>query len=86
MIGGGSRNAFLNQLTADTLGVPVVAGPVECTAAGNVMVQAQAAGEVADLADMRLRIADSIATTRYEPDVTVDVTDVYTRFVALPVK
>ena len=40
IIGGGSRNAFLNQLTADMLGVPVVAGPSECTALGNVMIQA----------------------------------------------
>lgn len=57
VIGGGSRNDFLNQMTADAIGVDVIAGPVECTAAGNIMVQAKAAGEVADLADMRRAIA-----------------------------
>lgn len=46
IIGGGSRNAFLNQLTADVLAIPVVAGPTECTALGNIMVQVSAATPV----------------------------------------
>ena len=67
VIGGGSRNAFLNQLTADACAVPVVAGPAEATAIGNIMVQAMAAGKVADLADMRRIIARNIPTEVFHP-------------------
>ncbi len=45
VIGGGSRNDLLNQFTANAIGIPVVAGPSEATAIGNVMIQAMAAGE-----------------------------------------
>lgn len=84
VIGGGSKNAFLNQMTADALGVPVVAGPVECTAAGNVMVQAQAAGEVGDLANMRVAISRSVETTRFTPQASEGWPEAYARFTALP--
>lgn len=67
VIGGGSRNALLNQMTADSLGVEVVAGPMECTAAGNIMVQAKAAGEVASLADMRAIIYRSNEMKVFHP-------------------
>lgn len=46
VVGGGSRNALLNQLTADALGIPVVAGPMEATALGNVALQARALGAI----------------------------------------
>ncbi len=46
IIGGGCRNALLNRLTADVLGIPVIAGPVEATAIGNILVQAIAKGEI----------------------------------------
>lgn len=55
VIGGGARNAYLNQATADAADRPVRAGPVEATAAGNVMIQAIACGEVASLAEARQR-------------------------------
>lgn len=67
VIGGGSANQLLNQMTADTLGIPVVAGPVEGTAIGNIMIQAKAAGLVKDRWEMRGIIRDSIQTTTYEP-------------------
>ena len=51
MIGGGARNELLCQLTADVLGRQVLAGPVEATALGNVLVQARAAGELGSLAE-----------------------------------
>ena len=67
VIGGGARNALLCQLTADITGRAVLAGPVEATALGNVLVQARAAGELASLADMRAVSAASFAPVPYEP-------------------
>lgn len=67
IIGGGSRNAFLNQLTADACGVPVIAGPAEATSLGNIMLQAVAAGEVENLAHMRRIIAKNVETTSFTP-------------------
>ena len=68
IIGGGSANALLNQWTADALGIPVVAGPTEATAIGNVMIQAKAAGLVQDRWDMRRMIADAFAVKTYNPN------------------
>ncbi|MBQ6881052.1 MAG: rhamnulokinase [Alistipes sp.] len=67
VIGGGAQNELLNQMTADACGIPVVAGPSEATALGNVMVQARAAGLVGSLAEMRSYILRSIETKRFEP-------------------
>ena len=53
IVGGGSRNQVLNQFVADATGRPVVAGPTEATAAGNVLVQAIGAGQLQSLADAR---------------------------------
>jgi len=67
VIGGGARNALLCQLTADMTGCEVLAGPVEATALGNVLVQARAAGELGSLADMRAVSAASFEPVHYEP-------------------
>jgi rhamnulokinase len=67
VVGGGSRNAYLNQATADATGKPVLAGPVEATAAGNVIVQAVAAGRLGSIADGRAALARGLALTRFEP-------------------
>ncbi len=67
VVGGGSRNALLCQLTADACQLPVVAGPVEAAALGNVLVQARAAGVVSDLPAMRGLIAHTQPVRRYEP-------------------
>jgi rhamnulokinase len=67
IIGGGSQNELLNQLTANALGVPVWAGPVEATAMGNILVQAMAAGEVADLASLRQVVRNSVTPKIFEP-------------------
>ena len=53
IIGGGSQNKLLNRLTQQALGIPVEAGPVEATAIGNILTQALAKGEVADIHEMR---------------------------------
>lgn len=68
VIGGGSRNNLLNQFTCNAVGVPVVAGPSECTAIGNIMLQAKAAGIVEDIAAMRRLIAASIETATFTPE------------------
>ena len=67
IIGGGSLNNYLNQFTADSLGVEVLAGPQEGTAIGNIMLQAKASGDVSDIWDMRRIIANSIELKRFEP-------------------
>jgi rhamnulokinase len=67
LVGGGSRNALLCQLTADATGLPVVAGPVEAAALGNALVQARARGLVADLAGMRDLVRRSESPRTYEP-------------------
>ena len=67
IIGGGSLNKYLNQFTADALGVEVLAGPQECTAIGNIMLQAKSSGDVADVWQMRRIIADSVDMVAYHP-------------------
>jgi rhamnulokinase len=67
IVGGGSRNAYLNQATADATGRPVIAGPVEATAAGNLIVQAVAAGRLGSIAEGRERLARAIPGRAFEP-------------------
>ena len=67
VVGGGTRNALLCQLTADACGLPVVAGPTEAAALGNVLVQARAHGLVGDRQEMRELLGRTQPLTRYEP-------------------
>jgi rhamnulokinase len=68
VVGGGARNELLCRLTADACGVPVLAGPVEAAALGNVLVQARAMGaDLPDLAAMRALVAATQDLVRYEP-------------------
>jgi rhamnulokinase len=67
IIGGGSRNTLLNQLVANVTGRPVIAGPVEATVAGNVLVQAMGLGYLASLDDLRHVIRRSFETQIFEP-------------------
>ena len=67
IIGGGSVNELLNQWTADAIGMPVVAGPTEATAIGNVMIQAKAAGLVRDRWEMRRLIAEAFSVKTFYP-------------------
>ena len=67
VIGGGSANDTMSQWTADALGIPVVAGPTEATAIGNVMIQACAAGLVRDRWEMRKMIADAFEVKTFYP-------------------
>ena len=67
IIGGGAKNDFLNQLIADVIQMPVVAGPSEATAIGNAMIQAQAAGLYKDRWEMRAAVARTTGTLTYMP-------------------
>ena len=68
VVGGGARNDLLLQLTADACGLPVVAGPVEAAALGNVLVQARALGAgPGDLAGMRALLRETQPLRRFEP-------------------
>ena len=84
VVGGGTKDKFLSQMTADACGIPVAAGPEEATAIGNLMMQAIAAGEVADLAQARQVIAASFELKHYEPTSDRAMWDeAYERFCAL---
>ena len=83
IIGGGSLNNDLNQFTANSCGVEVLAGPQECTALGNIMVQAKAAGEVRDLWEMRKVIANSIELKHFHPKDKAQWDAAYEKFLAI---
>jgi len=68
VIGGGSKNPLLNQWTANAIGIPVIAGPSEATAIGNIMIQAKAAGCVDSLQEMRQIIRESVHLDEYSPE------------------
>jgi sugar (pentulose or hexulose) kinase len=70
LVGGGARNPLLCQATAARVGVPVLAGPVEATALGNLLVQAIAVGELPDIAAGRRLLAEALPLERYEPRST----------------
>ena len=67
IVGGGARNEYLNQATANATSRPVLAGPTEATAGGNVTVQSIACGEVASLAEARAVVRRSLKMRRYVP-------------------
>lgn len=83
IIGGGSLNAYLNQFTANSLGIEVLAGPQEGTAIGNIMLQAKASGDVGDIWDMRCIIAASIELKRFEPTDKDQWDNAYGRFLKI---
>ena len=68
IVGGGTKDKFLMQLTASALGRKVVTGPVEATAAGNILAQAIAAGELADIAEAREVVRRSFALETFVPE------------------
>lgn len=80
IVGGGSQNDLLNQFTADACLRPVVVGPVEATAFGNLMVQALATGYISNIAEGRRVVAASVSRRRYEPKHGEVWEEAYERF------
>jgi rhamnulokinase len=83
VIGGGAQNAYLNQATADASGLPVLAGPAEATAIGNLVVQALAGGEVTSLAEARREVDRSLPPRRFEPSRAAEWREAVERYAAL---
>jgi rhamnulokinase len=83
IVGGGTQNRQLCQFAADACGRRVVAGPVEATATGNVMMQAVAAGDVSSIAEAREVIRRSFAVEQYEPKNTAAWDEAYQRFLKI---
>jgi rhamnulokinase len=86
IVGGGSQNELLNQMTADACGRAVVAGPVEATAAGNICVQAMAVGSVKSLAAARAVVRQSFPVKRFEPGDTRKWDTAYERYMEIVAK
>ena len=83
IVGGGTQNELLNQFTANATGRPVITGPVEATALGNVLVQARTSGSLSSLKQIREIVRASSTMQRYEPQNTSQWNDAYQRFVEL---
>ncbi|HUT92560.1 MAG TPA: rhamnulokinase family protein [Thermoguttaceae bacterium] len=83
IVGGGTQNRQLCQAAADACARRVVAGPVEATATGNLMMQAVAAGDVGSIAQAREVIRNSFAVEEYDPQNTAAWDDAYQRFLAV---
>jgi rhamnulokinase len=84
IVGGGTQNELLTQMAADACGRTVIAGPVEATAIGNILVQAMATGDVKSIADVRAIVRNSFDVKRYEPRDTARWDAAYARFKQLP--
>jgi rhamnulokinase len=82
VVGGGSQSEILNQFTADACQRPVLAGPVEATAMGNLLVQVRSSGELASLGEMRAVVRASRSVRMYEPRAPGPWEDAAARFAA----
>ncbi|NLC59186.1 MAG: rhamnulokinase, partial [Armatimonadetes bacterium] len=80
IVGGGSQNRILNQLAADATGRPVVAGPVEATAIGNVLMQAIGLGHLGSLAEAREVVRRSFAVETFTPHPAAGWEEAYARY------
>jgi rhamnulokinase len=83
VIGGGSRNELLCRFTADATGLPVIAGPAEATAVGNILVQAMAMGRVDSPEEIRAIIRESFDLRTYEPSGTAGWDQAYSGFLEI---
>ena len=84
IVGGGTRNNLLNQCAASATGRRVIAGPIEATAAGNILIQGLACGSVTSLNEAREIVARSFPQNTYEPQESGIWENAYARFLQLP--
>ena len=80
IVGGGSKNEVLNQFTADACGIPVVAGPAEATAIGNLLVQLMSHDKITSLSAGREIIANSFSLKTYLPVQTARWADIFRQY------
>lgn len=83
VIGGGSRNKYLNQFTCNAIQIPVIAGPDEGTALGNILLQAKAAGIVSNLDAIRCIVRNSVKTTCYQPEDAENWDKAYEKYLSI---
>jgi rhamnulokinase len=83
VVGGGVQNELLCQITADVTQIPVIAGPVESTALGNLLVQMISSGELENIAEARKVIMNSFAINTYQPTKVENLDEVYRKFTQL---
>lgn len=83
IVGGGTQNTLLNQMTADACGRVVVAGPIEATSIGNILVQAMAVGDIRSIDEARAIVKRSFPVTRYEPGPSAAWDEAYARYLRL---
>lgn len=82
LLGGGTKDGFLCSMTADSLGIPVIAGPAEATALGNIMLQLIALGDISDVEQGRDIIRNNENLTVYEPENADEWNEAYKKFSA----
>jgi len=83
IVGGGTKNRLLNQLTANATGRPVITGPVEATAIGNLLMQGIALGEIASADEAREIVCRSFEVETFEPAEEGDWEAAYSRFLEI---
>ncbi len=86
VVGGGTRNAILQQFTANAIGRPVWAGPTEATAIGNLLGQFMAAGRISSLAEGRALVRESFPVRIFEPEDGAAWDEAFGRFLAIRVR
>jgi len=79
-LGGGTKDGFLCEMAADSINMPVIAGPIEATALGNIMLQLIALGEIDSIEEGRRLIAENEAVKTYHPHHTQSWQTAYERF------
>jgi len=84
IVGGGGKNGLLNSMTCHAIGIPIVVGPEEATAMGNLLTQAMGTGRLADLNEIRNVVRGSIEPRRIEPDAADAWAEPFQRYLALP--
>ena len=80
LLGGGTKDGFLCQMTADSLGISVVAGPVEATALGNIILQLIALGDIKDIDEGRAVIRAQESVKKYLPENSAEWENAYKKF------